>query len=338
MSTAQLKVGFAGPLVTFQDAGRSGQLRYGVPPSGPMDRVAHAAANVALGNPATATCIEVSLGGLVLECREGAVSFAVAGGDFSVSCGQALLASWQVHHLQPGEKLTIRGGASGSWCYVAFAGQVQAQSWLGSTATHYLSGLGGGRLEAGQTLEVSDAELRPDRVGAFAAPETDAALDGVIRVSVGPQEAQFPPATLETFLNNTYRLTDAFDRMGARLDGPELTLNDALSIPSEPIVRGSVQVSGDGVPTVLLSDHQTTGGYPKIATVLSCDTDRLVQMRSGDGLRFRDVAPAEAMEIARTENAARQTYLNALKAPRPSLTEALMRENLIGGVILADRS
>lgn len=338
MSTAQLKVSFAGPLVTFQDAGRLGQLRFGCPPSGPMDRVAHAAANAAMGNPLGATCIEVSLGGLILECRDGAVSFAVAGGDFSVSCGQAKLASWQVHNLQAGERLTIRGGASGSWCYVAFAGAMQAQSWLGSTATHYLSGLGGGQLLAGQTLEIAGAELRPDRVGSFTASSADKGLVGIIRVGVGPQEAQFVPGTLQAFLGGTYRLTDAFDRMGVRLEGPKLALKDALSIPSEPILRGSVQVSGEGVPTVLLADHQTTGGYPKIATVLSCDTDRLAQMRSGDSFRFQAVTPEEAVVLMRTDHAARQAYLASLAAPRPSLSEALMRENLIGGVILADRS
>ena len=330
---AQLHVIFAGPLVTFQDAGRAGNLRYGVPPSGPMDRVAFEAAQMALGNGPGGACIEVSLGGLILECRDGAVSFVVAGGDFSVTCGGADLTSWQVHTLHAGEKLVIRGGASGSWCYLAFAGATQVPRWLGSSATHYLSGLGGGAVQTGQMLHVDGAEMRPDRAGAFAPPPADS---GPIRVGVGPQEAQFPEATLQAFLGEEFHLTDAFDRMGARLDGPKLAMSDALSIPSEPIMRGSVQVNGDGVPTVLLADHQTTGGYPKIATLLDADTDRLAQMRSGDAVRFVAVSSEEAVQIARDVAAERAAYLDALKAPRPSLTEALLRENLIGGVVSAE--
>lgn len=334
MSRAALKVRFAGPLVTLQDAGRAGNLRYGVPPSGPMDRVAHKAANVALGNVAGATCIEVSLGGLVLECSEGAVSFAVAGPGFNVSCGQTSLSGWEVHHIEAGQTLTVRGGASGSWCYVAFSGAVRATPWLSSTATHFLSGLGGGSLRTGDTLHVDHAELVQDRAGAFAAPPRKSGPLGVV---IGPQETQFAPGAVQTFLGGAYRITDAFDRMGARLDGPVLELKDALSIPSEPILRGSVQVSGIGVPTVLLADHQTTGGYPKIATLLGHETDRLAQMRSGDTVHFAALTPGEAVLAARMEVKAQRAYFDDTAAPRPSLNETLMQANLIDGVVLAER-
>ena len=332
MSNALLRVVHAGPLVSLQDGGRFGQLRFGVSASGPMDRAGHAIANTALGQPETATAIEVSLGGLVLECKQGAVTFAVAGGGFSIDCAGNKTAPWTVQTLFEGQKLTIRGGAWGSWTYLAFAGQVATNTWLGSSSTHSMTGFGGGALLSGQVIEVQDAQIRDDRIGDIPCPAF-AKPDGTSHVVVGPQEQHISPASVEAFLNTPYKLTDAFDRMGMRLDGPILELAEALSIPSEPIVRGSVQVSGDGVPTVLLSDHQITGGYPKVATVVSADVDRLSQMRANDSVRFSAITPEQAVSMARTEAQTRRAYLDELAKPRPSLNERLLRENLIGGVV-----
>jgi len=127
-----------------------------------------------------------------------------------------------------------------------------------------------------------------------------------------------------------------YDRMGMRLDGEPLKFSGALSIPSEPILRGAVQVSGDGVPTVLLADHQSTGGYPKIATVISSDTDRLSQLRTGDTVHFKSVTGAEAVAWTRETTDARQSYLDGLNTARGTLEQRLMRENLIQGPILDD--
>jgi allophanate hydrolase len=121
--------------------------------------------------------------------------------------------------------------------------------------------------------------------------------------------------------------------MGMRLKGPELPLVGALSIPSEPVVRGSVQVSGDGVPTVLLADHQTTGGYPKIATIISPDTDWLAQHRAGQQVRFMDITSAQAVAEVRSYAAQKAMYLDQISVPRGSLEQRLMRENLIHGCL-----
>ncbi|RLJ59177.1 allophanate hydrolase [Litoreibacter meonggei] len=332
MSSAQLRVVHAGPLVTIQDAGRFGHMRFGVSASGPMDRSSFAIANAALGLTEAKTGIEVSLGGLVLECRQGAVSFAVAGGGFSVDCAGVKSSSWTVQTLFEGQKLIIRGGAWGSWTYLVFSGRQIARTWLGSTATQSMSGFGGGALRSGQDIEIEDAHVRDDRIGDIPCPAF-AQPDGTAHVVVGPQDQHFLPISVEAFLSTPYKLTDAFDRMGVRLSGPKLELSEALSIPSEPILRGSVQVSGDGVPTVLLADHQTTGGYPKIATVISSDLDRLSQMRAQDRIKFTAVTAEQAVEIVRSEADARRTYINELAKPRPSLNERLLRENLIGGVV-----
>lgn len=324
MSTARLTVRFAGPLVSFQDAGRPGHMRFGVPASGPMDRFAFQAANAMVGNATGGTGIEVSLGGLVLECTEGEVSYALAGGDFSPD-------GWHVGTLRKGSKLTLRAGTWGSWGYLVFAGKIETRDWLGHAATHTLSGLGGGALRAGDTVTIRDAAPRPAREGAYDCPDI-ARPTGDIRVVIGPQDHHFAPGASATLTSAPYRLTDAFDRMGVRLDGAALPLGNALSIPSEPILRGSIQVAGDGVPVVLLADHQTTGGYPKIATVLDADTDRLVQWRAGDSLRFRAVSAADAITAARASHKARASALESLQAPRADLYERLMRANLISGV------
>jgi len=330
--TVRLRVSFAGPLVSVQDGGRKGHMRYGVPASGPMDRVAFAAANVALGNAPDQSGIEVSMGGVILECLEGSISFAIAGGAFNVDCGGRKSSTWHVQTIDVGEKLTIRAGDWGSWTYLAFAGQLMSTSWLGHFATHSMSGFGGGMLASGQVIEIENPEVRTDRMGDIAVPAF-AKPDNIARVVIGPQDQHFTTESLVSLFNDQYSLSDGFDRMGVRLNGPKLDLKEALSIPSEPIVRGSVQVSGDGVPTILLADHQTTGGYPKIATIISADTNRVSQQRSGSNLKFKKIEPDAAIILAREYSIMVSDYLTEIAKPKASLDELLLRENLIDGVI-----
>ena len=302
MTQASLKVRFAGPLVTFQDGGRPGQMRFGVSASGPMDRLAATAANVALGNAPGATLIEVSMGGLVLECTEGALSVAVTGGDFTVEHGSAAVPCWSILALEQGDSLSIRPGKSGSWAYLALAGEVAAESWLGSSATHSTSGFGGGALSAGQVIEVDEARLREDRHGAIARPDF-LPEDRQMRVVLGPQDRHFTAAALAAFRSEPFALTNAFDRMGVRLSGPELP-----------------------------------GGYPKIAPVIGDDIGRLSQLRAGDKLRFAPVEAAQAVRIARETAEARAAYLAAIAVPKGTLSQRLMRANLISGAISGEEA
>ncbi|MFT5061419.1 MAG: biotin-dependent carboxylase-like uncharacterized protein [Dinoroseobacter sp.] len=331
MTDTVFSVSFAGPLVSIQDAGRPGNMRYGVPASGPMDRLAFGAANAALGNLPGQTAVEISLGGLILQCNEGAVTLAITGGDFVVEHAGKKSSSWTILTVQKGERLVIRAGKAGSWAYLAFAGTLQSNAWLGSRSTHSMSGFGGGVLQAGQSVTVCEAAIRDDRLGDI--PKPDYAPMTSVRVVMGPQDQHFTKTAVVQFLANPFKVTDAYDRMGMRLSGPVLDLDDALSIPSEPIVRGSIQVSGDGVPTVLLADHQTTGGYPKIATVISCDTDSLVQLRAGQPVRFTSVSAPQAIAEGRAYLAQNAQYLEHIAVARGSLEQRLMRENLIHGCI-----
>lgn len=334
MAAARFRVLFAGPLVSFQDGGRFGHKRFGVPASGPMDRLSHGAANVALGNPSTATAVEISMGGLMLECLSGSVTLAVTGGTFSVEHAGHRTPSWTALTVQAGDKVSIRPGADGSWAYMAVCGQLMTPKWLGHSATHSLSGFGGGSLTSAQEFTVENATVSPAREGDIARPDF-ADLNGTARVVMGPQDQHFTSDAIHKFQTTQFELTAAFDRMGLRLSGPTLALKEALSIPSEPVLRGSIQVAGDGVPTVLLADHQTTGGYPKIATVIGDDVGKIAQLRAGDGLRFSAISPAEAIALARDTAAKSAAYYSAIATPRGTLNQRLMDANLISGVVSA---
>ena len=274
-----------------------------------MDRLALEAANLAVGNAPGAAAIEVSLGGLQLDCVGGPISFAVAGGGFIVEHGGHKGGSWQVATLQPGERLVIRRGPWGAWCYLAFAGGLVTKPWLGSAATHSQSGFGGGRVVTGDELSVEAPRLVATQAlpcPAFARPLTQ------IAATLGPQDRFFAPDQIAALEGAIWRLSGAYDRMGVRLTGPLLPPDAPLDMPSEPVARGSVQVAGDGVATVLLADHQTTGGYPKLATVLDADLDRFAQLRPGDAFRFRLLAADAALHHARMIGGMRARWLEAL--------------------------
>ena len=306
--SAILRVVTAGPQVSLQDAGRPGAMRFGIPRSGPMDRGAFAMACAAAGGTAG---IEVSRGGLVLDCVAGTAGFAVAGGGFIVERTGKRTGSWHAGVISAGERIVVRPGFWGSWCHLVFAGEVEGPRWLGSLATHAPSGLGGGLLRAGDEIGVAGSG-RPVREGALPCPAW-ARPRHVLRVVMGPQERFFPPAARAAFLSEVFQVTDAGDRMGLRLRGPALRPEGALSIPSEPVLRGAVQVAGDGVATVLMADHQTTGGYPKIACVIGADLDGFAQLRPRDAVLFRAVTPEAAVGAARVRAAAEATAIAALR-------------------------
>ena len=242
------------------------------------------------------------------------MTVAVAGGGFEVTLGTQRLASWTVATIHAGSQLTIRPGGWGNWCTLAFAGNIRCPYWLGSSATHALSGFGGGLLKPGATITIDDARVLEGRTGPIPLPPPPPARSAV-RLVLGPQDRFFADASITAFLNSTFTLTDAYDRMGVHLDGPPLRPSATLDMPSEAIVRGSVQIAGDGVPTVLLADHQTTGGYPKIATILRYDLDGFVQLRSHSRVKFEATTPASAIAALRASEAAEANYLKSLARP-----------------------
>ena len=330
MSDVEFSISFAGPLVTFQDIGRPGNMRYGVSASGPMDIVSFEAANAVLGNETKQTAIEISLGGLILQCHEGSITLAITGGDFLIEYQGQKISSWTVLTIQKGERLSIRAGKSGSWAYLAFSGKLNVKDWLKSNSTHSTSGFGGGVLKTGQKFTLTDASNQANHIGPILKPSFN--TNDLIHAVLGPQDQYFMNTAIEIFSDSIFKVSDNYDRMGMQLTGPKLELKSALSIPSEPVVKGSIQVSGDGIPTILLADHQTTGGYPKIATVISSDINRLVQFRSNQSVEFKLISSNEALQKTRKFLDMKEKYLQKISISKGTLEQRLMSENLIGGV------
>ena len=330
MSDVEFSISFAGPLVTFQDIGRPGNMRYGVSASGPMDIVSFEAANAILGNDTKQTAIEISLGGLILQCHEGSITLAITGGDFLIEYQGQKISSWTVLTIQKGERLSVRAGKSGSWAYLAFSGKLNVKDWLNSSSTHSTSGFGGGVLKTGQKFTLTDASNQANRIGPILKPNFN--TNDLIHAVLGPQDQYFMNTAIKIFSDSIFKVSDNYDRMGMQLTGPKLELKSALSIPSEPVVKGSIQVSGDGIPTILLADHQTTGGYPKIATVISSDINRLVQLRSNQNVEFILINSNEALQKTRKFLDMKEKYLQKISTSRGTLEQRLMSENLIGGV------
>lgn len=311
MTKTRIRIEQAGPYVTFQDGGRPGHMRYGVSASGPMDRAAFTAANLAIGNNLNETCIEISMGGITLQCLSGSITLAINGGQFTVEHDGDLHQSGIVLTVKAGQSLSVRPGKSGSWCYLACAGQLDVPHWLGKTATHALSGLGGGVLTAGQEINISSPRTMPELEGSIA-PFTARSFGRHLRVVLGPQDQHFTSQAIKKLLGSEFTLSDAYDRMGVRLNGPKLEISGSLSLPSEPIIKGSVQVAGDGVPTILLADHQTTGGYPKIATIVSADLDDFAQLRPRQKIRFRAIDPDDAIILSRVRAIELRSYFDTI--------------------------
>ena len=327
MGRCVLLVEQAGPLTTVQDAGRRGHLRHGVTWSGPIDRAAFAAAHRALGNPHDSPAIELSHGGITLRCLEGEVSFALAGGDFTARIDGADAGGWTTGVLRAGQRLQVRDGAAGNWAVLAFAGALDCPRWLGSAATLALVGLGGGRISAGDRLVIDGGAPVP----AQPLPRPPSTT-GPIRVVMGPQAAYFEAVAQAALVTQEFHIAPAFDRMGMVLAGPAL-VPLSVTMLSAPLLRGAIQVNGAGTATILLADHQTTAGYPRLATVISADLDRAAQLRPGHALRFAAVSVADAIAAARAAAVAESVWLTLVAAGQGSLADRLASANLIDGVV-----
>jgi 5-oxoprolinase (ATP-hydrolysing) subunit C len=340
-SKAIVRVLSAGPGATLQDAGRHGYLRFGVTAAGPMDQLAHAAANLAVGNPAGATALEVSVGGIEVTAESAPLHVAVAGGEFALSLDGRPLPSAVVLNLDKDAVLKIRAGRSGSWCYLAVAGCFVVPKVLGSHATHTRTGFGGvdGRaIVAGDRLGIEPSGSSAPSPGAIVAPWLDRPFD-TVRVVLGPQHDYFADDQISAFLAGPWSISAKGDRMACFLEGPRLTHARGYNIVSDGIAMGAIQVPGDGRPIVLMADRQSTGGYPKIATVIGPDLGRLAQARPGTVFKFKAVSIAEAVAARREEGALLARGIVVEPMVRTHLSsEFLLGLNLIDGVVSLDSS
>ena len=294
-----------GTLTTVQDAGRVGWGRYGIPPSGPMDAAAFVAANRLVGNPAGAAALEITLTGPVLRAWRDCL-IAVCGAEFELWAGDLAVPTWHAIYLRAGYALHFGRRLNGARAYFAVGGGIDVPLYLGSRATYVKGGFGGfeGRaLRAGDRLPLGVSARSHPNGGAGARwpiPSRMATLaTPTVRVVLGPQEDHFSAETVDRFVGNCYEVTAAADRMGIRLQGARLDHEGETGIVSDGIVTGSIQIPPNGQPIVMMVDHQTTGGYPKIATVIQADLPLLAQRLPGDEVRFAQVTLDEAQAAYR---------------------------------------
>ena len=301
-----------GLLTTVQDGGRRGLQRYGVPPSGAADIEGLRLANLLAGNPPDAAALEVTGRGPRLEVACTSVRVALGGDADAVIEAEVgpPLPAWSAQTLRRGQRLRVGAVRSGLRCYLAVSGGLAIDPVLGSSSTYLRGGIGGvsGRaLRAGDELPVwLDAAPPGPDLRLDAVPATGASGEP-LRVVLGPQDGLFSPAALASLLASAYTVSPHSDRVGLRLLGPPLPAT-TTEIASDACVTGSIQVTGSGQPIALLCDRGTTGGYPKIATVISVDVPRLGRLRPGETVRFSSVDVAEAEHLRR----ARARSFNAM--------------------------
>ncbi len=295
--SVRLSIERAGPLTTIQDDGRQGLLAHGISASGPMDRGAFGQAGLLCGGQGAG--IEMTQAGLDLVLTEGSVRVGWAGGAFSVRRnGRA--ETWPgTAVLKAGDRLSITPGPDGNYAYLRFAATLDLPLALGSQATNMragIGGLGGRALMAGDMLELTGAAGAPQSVPATMS-ET-----GPIRFIRGLHWDRFSPAVQSRFCSAQFRVTSMMDRMGVRLADVEEVFGgeSILSLVSDPVLPGDIQILGDGTPIVLMRDHQPTGGYPRIGTIISVDLDRFAQLRPGRTLAFTPVSVEHAQRLLRS--------------------------------------
>lgn len=278
-----LRVLEAGALSLVQDLGRPGLAHLGVGPSGAFDRRALREANALVGNPDTSAVVESLGGGLALVAAAPHL-VAVTGAAGAVLVDGHPVDSGRVLSLRRGQVLRLGAPVLGLRWTLAVAGGLTPPSVLGSRSTDTLACLGPDRLEPGTELTVGDPV---GRVSLETYPAALASGEVTVRVVLGPRDDWFTPVAVASLLSAPWRIDPVSDRIGVRLEGPELARRTEGELLSEPVVRGSIQVTGSGRPVVLGPDHPVTGGYPVIGVVVDADTDVLAQVRPGDVVRFR---------------------------------------------------
>ncbi|MEO1241206.1 MAG: biotin-dependent carboxyltransferase family protein [Pseudomonadota bacterium] len=295
--TTVAKVISPGPQTTVQDAGRTGLRHLGVPQSGAVDRVSFALTNASVGNHWDAPALECALGGLALEFTLKS-AFALGGADMTATLNGAPVPQYQQCPVQPGDKLALNQARIGLNGYVAIEGGVAGADFLGGVSTHLparLGGIEGRALRSGDVITNNGSPGTPTEISAHLRPSLS--HDWFLRAISGPEFDLFDAAAQQRFFSSSFTADRRGDRMGVRLNGDPMTAPGTPSMKSSAVFPGTVQCPPDGAPFVLLSDAQTLGGYPRIAQVIDADLPLAGQIRPGDRIWFREIAPKAARLI-----------------------------------------
>ncbi|MBI2853961.1 MAG: biotin-dependent carboxyltransferase [Chloroflexi bacterium] len=292
-----LEIIHPGSLTTVQDLGRNGYQQYGVPVSGAIDSYALRLGNLLVGNSEGLPSLEVTLFGCRLRFLADA-TIAITGADLSPTLDGKPVDMWNCTTVKRGGILAFSRLKSGCRAYLAVGGGISVPVVMGSAATYvrgHIGGFQGRALRAGDVIRtirfegsIPVARIPSGYIPNYASNKIE------LRVTLGPQDDYFTDNGIRTFLNSAYTVSTQADRMGYRLNGPRIQHRAGADIITDGIPLGAVQVPGDGLPIILLADRQTTGGYTKIATVISPDIPLLAQAKPGDEVAFRKVTQDEA--------------------------------------------
>lgn len=288
-----------GLLTTFQDLGRTGYQEYGVVVSGAMDDYSLQIANLLVGNEKNEAALEITMMGPTLKVLEDAV-IAICGGNLSAKVNGKQAPMWKSFLVKKDEMIEFGQPIEGARAYVSVAGGFDLPLVMGSKSTYLKAKIGG---LAGRAIKKSDTlyGIETNRAVAGRALHLDEIphykREITVRVCLGPHQHEFLESSIKTFLSSTYEVTPQSDRMGYRLKGPKLEHKTTADIISEAIPLGGIQVPASGEPIILMADRQTTGGYTRIATVISSDIPLLAQALPGCSIRFTAVSVEEAQRL-----------------------------------------
>jgi antagonist of KipI len=295
----------AGFLTSVQDLGRTGFRELGVSPGGALDSFGLHVANVLVGNDEGAAGLEITLGSLQLRFRDERV-VAWSGGQFDVQIGATRLPAGHAARVHAGKRLKLGRPQIGCRCWLAVSGGIDVPVVLQSRSTDLRAQFGGfeGRtLHDGDVLSVGPWRGSPTPatgVSSWTASHdwvSPAKTKPILRFIRGGDWSRFDDSTIQRFTEYEFNVSPDSDRMGVRLDGPELKRVDQSDLISEAVVPGTIQVPPSGKPILLLGDCQTIGGYPKIAHVITVDLGIAAQLRAGDHVRFSEVSLTEAHQL-----------------------------------------
>ena len=288
-----------GLFTTVQDLGRDGFGPIGVSASGAADSISLRIGNRLVGNPEGAAALEMTLLGGAFRFDRAEV-IAVTGADFGPSLDGVALPMWTSIEIREGQTVKFGPSRSGARVYLCVQGGIAVELFLRSASTHVLSGLGGfeGRaLRKGDRVEVGAANSFFRKRSLSAKALESLGPRKVIRITDGPQSDWFAESSWKTFCENAFRVTEQSNRMGIRLEGPPISLDTSREMITEGVSLGAIQVTPSGQPIILFVEQQTTGGYPKIANVISADLHSLGQLRPRDEIRFERIEMSEARAL-----------------------------------------
>lgn len=320
-----------GMLTTVQDMGRTGYQSQGFNVGGVMDARSFCIANLLLDNPENEAVLECTLIGPTLEFTSDMI-IAITGGDFRPELNDDPVPMYTAIYVSKGDVLKLGSARTGRSCYIAFSNYLQIPVVMGSRSTNLkcrIGGFKGRKLEDGDYIEtrIKRRKYLPFFLSRTLPLHEFEESNVTIRVVMGPQEAMFTKKGLDSFLHSEYTVSSSFDRMGMRLEGAFIDTKHGSDIISDGIALGAIQVPAHGKPIILLADHQTAGGYAKIATVATVDLPKLVQRRIDDKIRFEKITVTEAQRLLKQEQNELQEMRNRIHKPCKEVLDVRLTAN-----------